>query len=91
MAAVAMAPRAVGLRGRGEGRDRVSTMTAEQGAESLARLVEEISALAEHARLHGPSPDCAARMDAIMARHRARIEAARHIESEPSPEPSHAN
>lgn len=50
--------------------------------ESLDRLVEEVEALAEHARLHGPAPDCGARMDGLIEKHRARIVAARRVERE---------
>ena len=69
----------------------MSTMTTERNAEPLASLVEEIEALAEHARLHGPAPDCAARVDGVIARHRARIEAARSAEREALREPSEAD
>lgn len=58
----------------------MKTLAPEKGTEPIASLVEEISALAEHARLHGPAPDCAARMETLVERHRARIEAARTIE-----------
>lgn len=60
----------------------MATSNTDHPVEPIASLVEEIVALAEHARLHGAAPDCAARMDAVVERHHARIEAARRIESE---------
>lgn len=65
-------------------------ITAEKSVEQLASLVHEIEALAEHARLHGPAPDCAARVEEIIGRHKGRIEAAKRVELETSHEPGDA-
>ena len=69
----------------------MSTMTTGRNIELFAPLAEEIEALAEHARLHGPAPDCAVKVEAVIAKHRARIEAARRAEREALREPSEAD
>lgn len=45
--------------------------------EEAAGLVEEITALAEFTRVHGPAPDCGICMEMLIARPRSRIAAAR--------------
>lgn len=54
----------------------------------LAALVEDITALAETIRVHGAVPDCGTRVDAVVAKHRAMIEAARRLEGDSPSDPA---